>query len=169
MKKYSIHNKLLKGGWILENNKSKCIITEKPIINRLTQEIKNYEQYNFKLVKNNLYSVKKENFKLKFKIIISHCVQIQNIGSLIRSTVRLLVNFNPNDLLFILDLRNCINFIKDLKKNITALISTSTTAITFTNVFLLLNKDLYDKDYYQQIIDNNKNTCISNKCNLFFY
>ena len=108
MKYYSIVNNSLKGGWILEKGKNKCVVNENPVIKRLKSEIDQYKDFGFELIENNLYNVTKiDSFKLKFKIVIDKCEHIHNIGSFIRSAVRLLVNFNPTDLLFILDLTKC--------------------------------------------------------------
>jgi hypothetical protein len=167
-KQYIIVNNLQKGGWIKEEDKNKCLVTGNPIIKRLYSDINSYKDYDFSFdpIENIVYSdIHTTNFNLKFKIIIEKCDKIHNIGSFIRSAVRLLVNYNPKNLLFVLDLSKCQDILVNLKKNINLLINSSTTAIIFTNVYLLFDERTYGLDKYLKMKDELKNTCIS-ICNL---
>lgn len=161
MKHYTIKNISMNGGWTLEEGKIKCIANGNPVIKRLKSEIDSYRDFGFELIDNNLYNnIKTNDFKLKFKIIIEKCEHIHNVGSFIRSTIRLLTNFNPKDLLFILDLTKCQSVLTNIKKNIMLLINSSTTAIAFTNVYLLFDKELFGIDSYKKMKEDVKNTCV---------
>jgi hypothetical protein len=147
------YNKYLKykekyiGGWIniQEENKKICEINTPSIINRLKAEMDHYDYTSFTETSDKV-TITKENtkkFKLKFKINIVEYNKLEVIGSFIRTTVRMLNNFNPNDILFILDYSKCD--IKMVNQLIKKLISNSTTSAIFTNTIIVLNQSNYTK------------------------
>lgn len=141
--------KSLNGGWIKEGeDNNKCVVNKASIIKRLTQELPQYEKYSF--VFNNLQldsvdlkktSIKHSSIILKIRINILNCDNTETIGSFIRTAIRLLTNYDPRTILFILDYSHCNDL--NIDTIIKRIISNSTTASVFTNTILALDTNRY--------------------------
>lgn len=152
----------LKGGW----RDNACRINKPTVKNRLNEDIKNYTKYGYGYVNLNgtvTRNISNVEILLRFKINIIKCNDddvIGAIGTFIRTTVRLLVNIDPRQILFVLDFSLCCNELKYISKIIDKIISDSTTAVVFTNVIIILPECFYKNTTFTAFSDKLKDSCL---------
>jgi hypothetical protein len=160
----------------------KCQIRNQTVLKRLKLDLGIYGNNNvtYDEKHNDIIKSDDKDIKLVFKInVIDLCPESVNIGSFIRTAIRLLTKFYPSQILFIIDLRRCCSSIEELStskatkksnknlqeqisnlvKFIDTLISNSTTSIVFTNVILLVS-DCFQTSLEKQFNELEK-SCVS--------
>lgn len=170
MKKFYIKNKSINldnstnkkfGGWIT-NDKLTCLIKKRSsVINRIELDINDYGENDFSYDKSTSVFSKKildeDDDFFYFYFLVHDIYSYYNLGSFIRTIVRLMTNYEPTKIKFLIDISK-ENIIANMNEQIEKLILSSTTAVIFTNVYILLSEELYN--YYREL-PNIKNQCIN--------
>lgn len=167
MKKFYIKNdssnsmKKIFGGWIT-NEKQTCLINKRPsVIKRIEKDINDYGNNDY--VYDKLTSIfSKKNLEenddyLYFYFMVHDTNSFYNLGSFIRTIVRLMTNYEPSKIKFLIDISK-ENTDVNIYEQITQLILSSIMVVIFTNVYILLSEELYNSI---NNLPNFKNQCIN--------
>lgn len=167
MKKFSIKNNStdsinkIFGGWIT-NDKETCLIKKRSsVIKRIEEDINDYGDNDFVYDKlTSVFSKKildnNDDF-LYFYFMVHDINSYYNLGSFIRTIVRLITNYEPSKIKFLIDISK-ENIATTINEQIEKLILSSTTAVIFTNVYILLSEELYNSSHN---LPNIKNQCVN--------
>jgi hypothetical protein len=164
MKKFSIKNNFnnnMWGGWITDT-KERCLIKKRASVDKyIKKDINDYGDNEFSYDEStNVFSkkiIETDNDFLYFYFSVHDPNTFYNIGSFIRSIIRLMINYEPKKMKFIIDISKDYDGV-NFKDQIEKFILSSIVTVIFTNVYILLSEELYNllKD-----IPDIKNQCVN--------
>lgn len=157
----------LEGGWTNEEDKTKCVMKKRnSLYHRISADIKSYSNNDYNLdIPLNEFSKKiidspKDLIHFYFNIQIEDN-HFYNLGSFIRTIIRLLPLIDSEKLCFVIDLslKTSSITLNYISEQLDKLILSSTSSILFSNCVIVLPDETFDNFLKLDHIDKIKNMC----------